>query len=181
MMAANSVASCDALIAISGGRVTHAELEETLIELDKQVGFWTHRSNGLLDYEDAQAFAYLALVEALNSYRPTHGAGFKHYAKLRMRWGLIDMIRSHSTNVSARSAPFDEDIAYRGGMPGAQEASRMLDMAERAFDKLSARNKKVVWEMLSGEPRDDIAEHFGLSHRQLNRIYKNYVDSIDDQ
>jgi len=172
-------ASKKALIVLGKGSVDEEDLDSAIEELEKQVRFWVKRSNGLLNYDDAESVAFVSFMEALVSYKKDRNAGFKHYSKLRIRWSLIDALRSHGTNVSSRSVEFLNESEYAGIFDGHQEHAKMLDYAEKAFDALPPRNQLIVERMLKGDLRKDICDKFNLSDRQLNRIYKSYVDSID--
>ncbi len=106
-----------------------------------------------LSYEDLVAAGTVGLVKAAHDYDPSHEAGFKTYAYIRIRGAILDELRNWSfvsANVDKKihqAMQFSLEITkQKGSLPTDEELAKKLHIS---VDKLyqtfeSARAKRFV-------------------------------------
>jgi RNA polymerase sigma factor (sigma-70 family) len=123
------------------------------------VRLFIRRSNLLIPFDDANAVARLALVEAAGRYRPGGPATFQTFARRRVTGAVLDMAHAasgahrpgsanlRSTKRVYRAAPVPLDLLARelvDSRPSALDVLSDRQLVERLLTHATAREREVL-------------------------------------
>jgi RNA polymerase sporulation-specific sigma factor len=144
------------------------------------------------ELEELTAAAYLALVEAAQSFDPDHAVNFATFARHRIRGALIvcrrSLLRLAKRRDGARDPVFQR-IDHRGethGTPLVQdtepqvgedfEQAEALESYFRRLPRDQATACRLIY--LDGKSQDEVADALGYSKAYLSRLHQTALASL---
>jgi RNA polymerase sigma factor (sigma-70 family) len=142
--------------------------------------------------EELESTAYMALVEAAQTFDPSRGVGFGTYARHRIRGALRDLQRvicSGKSRAAGATAPvfqklkaFDE---HNGMVLGVEpdppvgtwiESTEAVEFWLRRLPRAHAAACRLIY--IHGKSQDQVAVEIGCSKSYLSRLHREAINSL---
>lgn len=150
-----------------------------------------------VDRQDLHAAALLGLVRAAHAFDPSLGVPFLAFARARMRWSVLDELRSmdllarpgRRTGTTDRysSRAVAVGIESAGDVADAVAASPEADALENelveavraAVARLPARSRAViVGHFVEGRPMRDLADDLGVTPSRVSQLCNDGIRQL---
>lgn len=145
---------------------------------------------------DLEQVASIGLMKAVERYEPRYGAPFEAYAwafmcgevmhHLRDCEQLLRVPRSLRYSERKRELPIlrvcrPADLEGAGDASGGTQSGPALEdriLLQMALDELPARERYVVFKLVSGHTQSEVGAALGFSQRHISRLYARAVQRM---
>ena len=144
----------------------------------------------IVEHDELEATAYMALVEAAQSYDPARNVHFATYARHRIRGALRDTLRfcfCGGWRGEVGEAPVFQQLAMYGDLHGwvigkqpppltgaALEAIEVVESYLRRLPRVHAQACRFIY--IDGKSQDEAAALLGCSKSYLSRLHRDAID-----
>lgn len=150
---------------------THQALLETHVRFIQARCNWAMRRYPQLDRHELFSDLQLAACRAVERYEETAGASFRTYLANRLNGAVLDHVRIALNRRKQERPQFTElrdfTVDQRLDFARAVEASITLAALRT---RLSARQNRVIAELLTGATQAEIALRLGVSHSNVRQV-----------